>query len=287
MTIIIAMTRENFKMLDDFMVRATLAGIGVALAAAPLGCFVVWRRMAYFGEATAHAALLGVSLSLMFEFSVFLGAIFVSLLMASLVTLTQGRSLFLDTLLGVVGHMSLATGLVVVSFISGVRIELMAYLIGDILSVSKSDLLLIWIGLVIVLVLLFWRWSALLLCTLNEDLATSSGLNPKRESYALTIGLAIVVAVGIKVVGVLLIISMLIIPAASARSLVSTPEKMALFASVIGVLSAVLGLNASYVFDTPTGPTIVCVASIIFIITLILTFMVDHFSGIIKNKKES
>ena len=274
-------------MLDDFMVRATLAGIGVALAAAPLGCFVVWRRMAYFGEATAHAALLGVSLSLMFEFSVFLGAIFVSLLMASLVTLTQGRSLFLDTLLGAVGHMSLATGLVIVSFISGVRIELMAYLIGDILSVSKSDLLLIWIGLVIVLVLLFWRWSALLLCTLNEDLATSSGLNPKRESYALTIGLAIVVAVGIKVVGVLLIISMLIIPAASARSLVSTPEKMALFASVIGVLSAVLGLNASYVFDTPTGPTIVCVASIIFIITLILTFMVDHFSGIIKNKKES
>ena len=287
MTIIIAMTRENFKMLDDFMVRATLAGIGVALAAAPLGCFVVWRRMAYFGEATAHAALLGVSLSLMFEFSVFLGAIFVSLLMASLVTLTQGRSLFLDTLLGVVGHMSLATGLVIVSFISGVRIELMAYLIGDILSVSKSDLLLIWIGLVIVLVLLFWRWSALLLCTLNEDLATSSGLNPKRESYALTIGLAIVVAVGIKVVGVLLIISMLIIPAASARSLVSTPEKMALFASVIGVLSAVLGLNASYVFDTPTGPTIVCVASIIFIITLVLSFFAEQFSAVIKNKKES
>ena len=281
------MTRENFKMLDDFMVRATLAGIGVALAAAPLGCFVVWRRMAYFGEATAHAALLGVSLSLMFEFSVFLGAIFVSLLMASLVTLTQGRSLFLDTLLGVVGHMSLATGLVIVSFISGVRIELMAYLIGDILSVSKSDLLLIWIGLVIVLVLLFWRWSALLLCTLNEDLATSSGLNPKRESYALTIGLAIVVAVGIKVVGVLLIISMLIIPAASARSLVSTPEKMALFASVIGVLSAVLGLNASYVFDTPTGPTIVCVASIIFIITLVLSFFAEQFSAVIKNKKES
>ena len=274
-------------MLDDFMVRAALAGIGVALAAAPLGCFVVWRRMAYFGESTAHAALLGVSLSLMFEFSIFLGAIFVSLLMASLVTLAQGRSLFLDTLLGVAGHMSLATGLVVVSFISGVRIELMAYLIGDILSVSKTDVLLIWIGLVIVLVLLFWRWSALLLCTLNEDLATSSGLNPRRESYALTIGLAIVVAVGIKVVGVLLIISMLIIPAASARSLVSTPEKMAVFASLIGMLSAILGLNASYVFDTPTGPSIVCVASLIFIITLALSFFVEQFSAVVKNKKES
>ena len=266
-------------MLDDFMVRAALAGIGVALAAAPLGCFVVWRRMAYFGESTAHAALLGVSLSLMFEFSVFLGAIFVSLLMTSLVTLAQGRSLFLDTLLGVAGHMSLATGLVVVSFISGVRIELMAYLIGDILSVSKTDLLLIWIGLFVVFVLLF--------CTLNEDLAASSGLNPRRESYVLTIGLAVVVAVGIKVVGVLLIISMLIIPAASARSLVSTPEKMAVFASVIGMLSAILGLNASYVFDTPTGPSIVCVASLIFIITLVLSFFVGQFSGVVKSKKES
>ena len=274
-------------MLDDFMVRAALAGMGVALAAAPLGCFVVWRRMSYFGESTAHSALLGVALSLMFEFSVFLGAIFVSLLMASLVTLAQGRSLFLDTLLGVAGHMSLATGLVVVSFISGVRIELMAYLIGDILSVSKTDLLVIWIGLVIVLVLLFWRWSALLLCTLNEDLAASSGLNPRRESYALTIGLAIVVAVGIKVVGVLLIISMLIIPAASARSLVSTPEKMAVFASLIGMLSAILGLNASYVFDTPTGPSIVCVASLIFIITLVFSFFAQQFSAVVKNKKES
>ena len=272
-------------MLDDFMVRAALAGIGVALAAAPLGCFVVWRRMAYFGESTAHAALLGVSLSLMFEFSIFLGAIFVSLLMASLVTLAQGRSLFLDTLLGVAGHMSLATGLVVVSFISGVRIELMAYLIGDILSVSKTDVLLIWIGLVVVLVLLFWRWSALLLCTLNEDLAASSGLNPRRESYALTIGLAVVVAVGIKVVGVLLIISMLIIPAASARSLVSTPEKMAVFASVIGMLSALLGLNASYVFDTPTGPSIVCVASLIFLFTLTFSLLKERFRPGIKITK--
>ena len=271
-------------MLDDFMVRASLAGIGVALAAAPLGCFVVWRRMAYFGEATAHAALLGISLSLLFEFSVFAGALLVSLSMASLVTLGQGRSLFLDTLLGVAGHMSMAAGLIIVSFISGVRIELMAYLIGDILAVSKTDILLIWLGLGLVLLLLIWRWSALLLCTLNEDLAAASGLNPKRESFVLTIALAVVVAVGIKVVGVLLIISMLIIPAASARSLGSTPEKMALFACLIGVSSAILGLNASYVFDTPTGPSIVSVASLIFISTLIFTFLKDRFLINIRNK---
>ena len=192
-------------MLDDFMLRASLAGVGVALAAAPLGCFVVWRRMAYFGEATAHAALLGIALSLTFEFSILAGAILVGMVMASLVTLYEGRSLFLDTLLGVAGHTSIAAGLVIISFISGIRIDLMAYLIGDILAVSRLDLLYIWLGTSIIFGLIFWRWSPLLLVTLNEDLASASGINPKKETFILTISLAIVVAVGIKVVGVLLI----------------------------------------------------------------------------------
>ena len=181
----------------------------------------------------------------------------------------------------------MALGLIIVSFISGIRIELMAYLIGDILAVSKTDVLLIWLGLALVLLLLIWRWSALLLCTLNEDLAAASGLYPKRENFILTIALAVVVAVGIKVVGVLLIISLLIIPAASSRSLGSTPEKMAIYASLIGMLSAILGLNASYVFDTPTGASIVCVASLIFIITLVLSFFAEQFSAVVKHKKES
>mgnify|MGYP001283001502 CR=1 FL=1 len=187
-------------MLDDFMIRAALAGIGVSLAAAPIGCFVVWRRMAYFGEATAHAALLGVALSLAFEISVFTGAILVSLIMASLVTLTEGRSLFLDTLLGVAGHSSIAAGLVIVSFISGVRIDLMAYLIGDILAVSHIDLLFIWVGVGVILSLIIWRWSQLLLVTLNEDLASANGINPKRENFIITISLAIIVVASLNLV---------------------------------------------------------------------------------------
>ena len=241
-----------------------------ALAAAPLGCFVVWRRMAYFGEATAHAALLGVALSLTFEFSVLAGAVLVSLLMSISVTLMAGRSLFLDTLLGVAGHTSIAAGLVLVSFLSGVRIDLMAYLIGDILAVSHMDLLLIWIGVGTILSLIIWRWSPLLLVTLNEDLASANGFNSKRENFIITIALAIVVAVGIKVVGVLLIIAMLIIPAASARTISSTPEVMGIAASLIGVSSAILGLNAAYIFDTPTGPSIVCVASMFFLISILI-----------------
>ncbi len=252
-------------MLSDFMVRAALAGIGVAIAAAPLGCFVVWRRMAYFGDATAHAAILGVALSLAFSMSIFIGSMVVALLMALTVSLLSRRGYSMDTLLGVLAHSALAFGLVAVSFISGVRIDLMAYLFGDILAVSRGDLAVIWGGAGLVVALISWRWSALLTSTLNEDLAHASGIDPKREQLVLTVALAITVAVAIKVVGVLLIAAMLIIPAAAARPLSRTPEAMAITAGVIGTVSVIVGLRAAFVFDTPAGPTIVCVAAITFV----------------------
>ncbi len=254
-------------MLDDFLIRAGLAGLGVALAAAPLGCFVVWRRMAYFGDATAHAAILGVALALGFSMSVFTGALVVALVMATTVSTLSGRGYAMDTLLGVMAHSALAFGLVAVSFLQGVRIDLMAYLFGDILAVSKSDLLVIWGGAMLVLVLMVWRWQALLTSTLSGDLAHANGIDPKREQLVLTLALAVVVAVAIKVVGVLLIAAMLIIPAAAARPLATTPERMAIIAGAIGALSALSGLQASFLLDTPTGPTIVCIAALIFATT--------------------
>jgi len=257
-------------MLDDFMVRAALAGIGVALAAAPLGCFVVWRRMAYFGDATAHAAILGVALSLAFSMSIFVGTVVVALLMALTVSFLSGRGYAMDTLLGVLAHSALAFGLVAVSFLSGIRIDLMAYLFGDILSVSRTDIGVIWGGALIVVALIGWRWSALLTSTLNEDLAYANGINPKREQLVLTLSLAITVAVAIKVVGVLLIAAMLIIPAAAARPLSRTPEGMAIAAGLIGTLSVVVGLRAALVFDTPAGPSIVCVAALSFLVSSVL-----------------
>jgi zinc transport system permease protein len=241
-------------MLDDFMVRAALAGIGVALAAAPLGCFVVWRRMAYFGDATAHAAILGVAISLAFSMSIFIGTVIVALLMALTVSFLSGRGYAMDTLLGVLAHSALAFGLVAVSFLSGIRIDLMAYLFGDILAVSRADLSVIWGG-------------ALLIATLNEDLAYANGINPKREQLVVTLALAITVAVAIKVVGVLLIAAMLIIPAAAARPLSRTPEGMAVSAGLIGMLSVIVGLRAALVFDTPAGPSIVCVAALTFVMS--------------------
>lgn len=254
------------SLLDDFLVRATLAGIGVAIAAAPLGCFVVWRRMAYFGDATAHAAMLGVALSLALSISVFAGALTIALLMALTVSSLSGRAVALDTLLGVAAHSALAVGLVAVSFINGIRVDLMAYLFGEILSVTRTDLLVIWGGAAVVLGLMWWRWTALLVATLNEDMARSTGTDPRREQMLLTVALAVIVAVAIKVVGVLLIAAMLIIPAAAARPLSTTPERMALTAALIGSGSVLAGLQASLLWDTPAGPSIVSVAAVAFLV---------------------
>ncbi|RXJ73998.1 hypothetical protein CS022_06550 [Veronia nyctiphanis] len=264
-------------MFDDFLVRAAFAGLGVALAAAPLGCFVVWRRMAYFGDATAHAAVLGIALSLTFSAPMFAGPLVVSLLMAILVTSLSGRCFAMDTMLGVMAHSSLAVGLVAVSFLSGVRIDLMAYLFGDILSVSTNDLLVIWVGAAIVITLIASRWSGLLLSTMNPDLAHASGFSPKREQFILTIALAIVVAVAIKVVGALLIAAMLIIPAATARPLSKTPEVMAVVAVIIAGTASLGGLQASYMFDTPTGPTIVCTSAALFLLSGAVWRIVNAF----------
>lgn len=251
-------------MLDDFLTRAALAGVGVAVAAAPLGCFVVWRRMAYFGDATAHASMLGVALSLAFSMSIFVGALAMSLVMATTVSTLSGRGYAMDTLLGVLAHSALAVGLVAASFLTGVRIDLSAYLFGDILAVGRWDLAVIWGGSALVLGLVAWRWSALLTATLSEELAHAAGFDPRTERLALTLALATTVAVAIKVVGVLLIAAMLIVPAASARTFARTPEAMAALAALIGAASALAGLWGAWSFDTPTGPSIVCVAAGIF-----------------------
>jgi len=258
---------------DSFLIYAALAGLGVAIAAAPLGCFVVWRRMAYFGDATAHASILGVALALSFEISIFAGVLIVALLMAATVSTLSNRGYAMDTILGVLAHSALAFGLVAVSFLQGVRIDLMAYLFGEILAVGLLDLIVIWAGALLVLSLLWWRWSALLTATLNPDLAYAAGIDPRREQLVLTLALALVVAVAIKVVGVLLISAMLIIPAATARPFAGTPERMAVMAAAIGGLSALGGLQLAFAFDTPTGPTIVCLAALLFTLSSVTTLL--------------
>ncbi|MDA7425434.1 metal ABC transporter permease [Thalassococcus lentus] len=254
-------------MLDDFLVRAVLGAVGVALAAAPLGGFIVWRRMAYFSDATAHAAILGVALAFAFSASVFAGTLVVSLAMALLVARLTGRGHGSDMILGVASHSALAIGLVAVSFVPGVRLDLGSFLFGDILAVTRGDLALIWGGGAAVAALIAWRWQALLTSTVSPDLAYASGIDPEREKQVLMLAMALVVAVALKIVGALLIGSLLIIPAAAARPFSGTPEQMVAGTAVLGVLSALGGLWGAWVFDTPAGPSIVCAAAALFAIS--------------------
>jgi len=253
------------ELLDNFIIRAGLAGVGTALACAPLGCFVVWRRMAYFGDATAHAAILGVCLGLALSLPITFGILISSVAMALFVAAFHARGYANDTILGVLAHSALAFGLVLAALFQDIRIDLMAYLIGDILTVGRAELALIWCGATLVISLLSWRWSPLITATLNHELAVACGINPKREQLILSLALSIVIAVSIKLVGLLLIASMLIIPPATARIWANSPEKMAIFAAVLGVVSVIGGIQLSLYFDTPTGPTIICLASSLFI----------------------
>lgn len=268
MTMTMRMTTiTSMIMLDDFLARAALGGIGLALATGPLGSLVVWRRMAYFGDATAHAAILGVALALATELPIGLGTLLVALAMAATVSTLSAKGWAMDTTLGVLAHSALALGLVAVSFIPSVRVDLSAYLFGDILAVSRTDLVFIWGGAAMVLALLAWRWQALLTATLNEDLAHAAGISPDRERLVLTLALAVVVAVALKVVGALLIAAMLIIPAAAARGMTRTPEAMAVAASLIGIGAVLAGLWGSLMWDTPAGPSIIVAATAVFVVS--------------------
>ena len=252
-------------MLDDFLMRAFLGGLGVALVAGPLGCFIVWRRMAYFGASLAHSALLGVALGFLLGLDPTLGIAAASILLALLlVALQQQRALPSDTLLGILAHAGLALGLVVLSFFGSLRVDLMGYLFGDILAVSRGDLLWIYGGGLLALGVLAAIWRPLLTATLHEELARAEGLPVLRLRLALMLTVAIVIAIAMKIVGILLIISMLIIPAATARCFARTPEQMAVLAALAGTAAVALGLWGSLEVDTPAGPSIVVAATVLF-----------------------
>lgn len=256
-------------MLDDFFTRALLAGIGLSLVTGPLGCFVVWRRMAYFGDTMAHSALLGVALGFLLEIDPTVGVFAVAVLASlALIALERRGALSADALLGILSHSALALGLVALAFMTWVRVDLMGFLFGDILAVSKRDVAFIWGGGALVLALLAAMWRPLLAATVDEELAAAEGLAPARSRLVFMLMMALVVAIAMKIVGVLLITAMMIIPAATARRFAGTPEAMAVFAALAGALAVGGGLYGSLAFDTPSGPSVVVAALALFLLSL-------------------
>ncbi|MBR9973812.1 iron chelate uptake ABC transporter family permease subunit [Magnetospirillum sulfuroxidans] len=251
--------------MDEFLTRALVAGLGLALAAGPFGCFVVWRRMAYFGDTLAHSALLGVVFGMLTGIEPSLGIVLLAVVLAVVLSLSQGQKrLASDTVLGIVAHGALATGLVALSLLQSVRVNLMGWLLGDILAVGWTDVAVIWAGGGLALLALWRLWPTLLAMSVDEDLAAAEGHNVARARLVLMLLVALVVAGAMKVVGVLLVTALLIIPAAAARSLARTPEQMAVWAALLGMAAVISGLGGSWRFDTPSGPSVVVAAVVLF-----------------------
>ena len=257
-------------MFDDFFIRALVAGLGVALVTGPLGCFIIWRRLSFFGDTLAHSALLGVTLAFSFDiniaFSVFIISSAIALI---LLKLQKTTNLPGDALLGLLAHSSLAVGLVVIGFLSFIRFDIMGLLFGDILAVTENDLIIIWVGGALILFVLKLIWKPLFASTVNYELAEAEGLNPDRAKAIFTILMAAIIAISIKMVGLLLITGMLIIPAAMARNISDNPQKMVLFSIIGGLLSVVIGLFSSLEFNTASGPSIITASLVLFILSLL------------------
>jgi zinc transport system permease protein len=257
-------------MLDDFFTRAVIGGIGVALVAGPIGCFIIWRRLAYFGDTLSHSALLGIALALLLEVNITLTVFLISVMVSFLLLLLQRRAaLSSDALLGLLAHSTLAIGLVVLAFMTWVRVDLMGFLFGDILAITSYDLAIIWGGGIIVLIVLSFIWQPLFAATVSYDLATAEGVRPEIVNMIFMVILAGVIAVSMKLVGVLLITALLIMPAATARRFSTSPEWMAVIAAAVGAGSVLIGLNGSLKWDTPAGPSIVVAALVCFLFSLL------------------
>ncbi len=255
--------------LDDFFVRALVAGIGMAIVAGPLGCFVIWRRLAYFGDTLAHSGLLGVTIGFILNIDLSFSVFVISGIIAFFLLVLQKKTkLAGDSLLGLLAHSSLAIGLVFIAILSSIRFDLMGLLLGDILSVSINDILIIWFGGGLLLLVLFFIWKSLFAATISYDLAKAEGMSPELSNYLFTILLAGIIAISIKMIGVLLITGLLLIPPAMSRNFSNSPKQMIIFSIIGGVISVIIGLFCSLQLNTPSGPSIIVASMILFVLSL-------------------
>ncbi|SNC58447.1 zinc ABC transporter permease subunit ZnuB [Sodalis endosymbiont of Henestaris halophilus] len=253
----------------ELLLPSWFAGVLLSLAAGPLGSFMIWRKMSYFGDTLAHASLLGVTCGLLLDINPFYAVIAVTLALAlGLVWLESFSQLTIDTLLGIIAHGSLSLGLVVISLMHGVRVNMMAYLFGDLLAVTPQDVALVGGGVVIVLTIILSQWRQLLSVTISPELAHVDGICLPRIKLLLMLVTALTIGFAMRFVGALIITSLLIIPAAAVRHYARSPEQMAVYAPLTSVLAVTGGLAFSAFYDTPAGPSVVLCASVLFLISL-------------------
>jgi zinc transport system permease protein len=261
--------------MDDFLWRATAGAALLGAAAGPIGCFVLWRRMAYLGESVAHMGLLGAAIGLLMGISPLIGVSVLAIVAALLMARADDGLIPAGSFVGIVGHAGLALGFILLATMETVRTDLLGYLFGDVLALSNQDLMSIAAAAILIVLGTIFFWRAWLMATVNADIARAEGRTNRFAEITFLVLVAVLVAVGLRVVGALLIVALIIVPPAAARPLSRTPEGMALLAALIGAMSAPLGVAASYWKDIPTGPSIVLAAIAIFLLTSLFAKVAD------------
>ncbi|CAL4326378.1 zinc ABC transporter permease subunit ZnuB [Buchnera aphidicola] len=254
----------------ELILPGWLAGIILSLTTGPLGSFIVWRRMSSFGDTLSHSSLLALSISVALDVnSIYIVFFFISLLAIILAWLEKLLPCALETILSIISHSSLSLGIVFISLIASnsQQIDITNYLFGDLLAVTKSDLIIIIISSIIILSILFYRWNSVLLATINEELAQIDGINIFYARLTIMLMTALTISISIKFVGALLITSLLIIPPATAQHFSRSPEKMVVIAIIVSIISVTGGMFLSVFYNTPASPSIVLFASFLYLLS--------------------
>ena len=254
-----------------FIQRALIASVMVGILCPFVGNFVVLRRMSFFADAISHSAFAGIATGALLGIDLSVSSVAVAILIALLIAfLSEKTSLSHDTVIGVAFSGAIATGMLIMGMLRGYRADLLTFLFGDILAITENDLLLIFaIGILTVAVLLICL-KPFLQITFNRDLARVEGVNVRFFEYMLFLIIAIVITVSLKIIGIILVTSLLIVPAASAKNIASSMKRLFVLSSAFGVVSGIIGLACSVYLNTSSGPTIVLVSIGIFFLTMLI-----------------
>lgn len=254
----------------NFMKNALLAVLLLTPLFGLLGTMVVSNRMAFFSDSIGHGAFTGVAIGALFgTVDPLIGAILFSAVFAVVITIIKNKSkTSTDTIIGVFSSTAVALGLILLS--NGGYNKYSSYLVGDLLSISPFEILLLLVSFVGVIILWLLIFNKVLLISVNQSLATSRGINTLAVDILFTIAIAVVVTITIQWVGLLIINSLIVLPAAAARNVTSNVRQYHAVSVGISMFSGISGLIASYYLDTPTGPTIVMIAALIFFLLFFL-----------------
>lgn len=250
-----------------FIGQGVIALLVLSFLTAPMGCFLIWRRMSFFGATLAHSALLGAVIGLLLGVGVFVGVMGFTALLACLLTWwLQNQRLANDTVLAMIAHLTLAIGVVAISLMDNLRIDLMAYLFGDVLSISRPVFYQIVAVCIVSAIALRVFWRGFVNLAVQPDIAQVEGYRTTVLSFCFVLFLSITISVGMVTVGALLIVSMLIIPAATARLIANQLKTMVFAAWIFTVISIISGMVAAYYVDLPAGPMVVIASGGLFVL---------------------